>query len=187
MGPDVPPAAVRRQSLWRRTFGPFWYVFIGVAIGCAVLAFGVGGRYLFFTSADDAAVKHATLISDSGFEQSASGICKQYVHIFDTATTLSKEPSQVQAGDFVEAIAAQFDTMVVQLKTLPVAPADQAAVNQWFADWDAYNAYGHRYAGAVRSGSERDLVVADSKRIGALRRHRNGFARANHMGSCAFS
>ncbi|GAC1318793.1 MAG: hypothetical protein NVSMB16_14870 [Acidimicrobiales bacterium] len=168
-------------------FGPFWYVFIGVAVGCGLLAVGVGGRYLFFTSADDAAVTHAMLISDAGFEQSATGICKQYVHIFDTATTLSKQPTQVQAGEFVEAIAGQFDTMVVQLKTLPVAPADQAAVSQWFADWDAYNAYGHQYAGAVRSGSERDLVVADSKRIGALRRHRNGFARANHMGACAFA
>ena len=152
-----------------------------------VLAGGIGARFLFFTSADDAAVTNAPRISDRSFETAASGVCAQYVHRFDTATTLSKEPTQVQAGDFLESIAGAFDTMVGQLRAVPVASVDQDAVSRWLADWDAYDAYGHQYAVAVRTGSERDLVTHDSARIGALRRRRNGFARANQMGTCAFN
>lgn len=152
-----------------------------------VLGVGVGGRYLFFTSADDAAVKQAPLISDPSFTQAADTVCKHYVTVFNTENTLDKEPSQAQAGDFLESIATSFDAMVGQLRTIPVKPADQAAVGQWLNDWDAYDAYGHTYAAAVRAGSERDLVVHDSSRIGALRRRRNGFAKANHMGACAFN
>ena len=51
----------------------------------------------------------------------------------------------------------------------------------------AYDAYGHQYAAAVKTGSERDLVAHDSARIGALRRERNGFANANSMATCAFN
>lgn len=167
--------------------GPFFTPFIAVLIGCGVLGAGIGARYLFFTSPDDAAAAHSPRISDRSFEQTASAVCSHYVNVFDTATTLSKEPSQAQAGDFLASIAGSFDAMVVQLKAIPIAPADQAAVRHWLDDWDAYDAYGHQYAAAVKTGAERDLVSNDSARIGALRRERNGFARANHMGSCAFA
>ncbi|GAC1318421.1 MAG: hypothetical protein NVSMB12_17240 [Acidimicrobiales bacterium] len=156
-------------------------------IGCVVLGAGIGARYLFFTSPDEAATSHAPRIADRGFEKAASSVCARYVHVFDTATTLSKEPSQAQAGDFLQSIATDFDTMVTQLKALPVTAADQPAVTQWLADWDAYDEYGHEYAAAVRTGAERDLVTHDSARIGALRRRRNGFAHANSMGTCAFN
>ena len=156
-------------------------------VGCVVLGGGIGARYLFFTSPDQAAAQHAPRIADRAFEKAASSVCARYVTVFDTATTLSKEPTQVQAGDFLESIATSFDAMVAQLKALPVAPADRAAVDHWLADWDAYDAYGHQYAAAVKTGSERDLVAHDSARIGALRRERNGFANANSMATCAFN
>lgn len=156
-------------------------------VGCVVLGGGIGARYLFFTSPDQAAAQHAPRIADRAFERAASSVCARYVTVFDTATTLSKEPTQVQAGDFLESIATSFDTMVAQLRAIPVAPADRAAVDQWLADWDAYDAYGHQYAAAVKTGAERDLVTHDSARIGALRRQRNGFANANSMGTCAFN
>lgn len=160
---------------------------VAVAVACAVLTVGLGARYLLFTSADDAAARQAPRISDTAFEQRATDVCRRYAQVFDTATTLSKEPSQAEAGDFLDGIATTFDVIVGELRAIPVAPADQGAVGAWLADWDAYDAYGHRYAAAVRAGAERDLVATDSSRIGALRRRRNGFARANHMSSCAFN
>jgi len=167
--------------------GPFSAPAIAVVVGCVVLGAGIGARYLFFTSPDDAAVARAPRIADRPFEQAASAVCAHYVNVFDTATTLGKEPSQSQAGDFLSSIAGSFDAMVAQLKEIPVGSADQAAVHHWLDDWDAYDSYGHQYAAAVKTGSERDLVSNDSARIGALRRERNGFARANHMGTCAFA
>jgi len=158
-----------------------------VVVAFVVLAGGLAVRYLFVTTADDAAVHNAPRISDTSFERAATAVCKRYVSVFDTATTLGKEPSQVEAGDFLEQIARQFDQMSTQLKAIPVSAADQTAVNQWLADWEAYDAYGHQYAAAVRSGNERDLVVRDTGRIGSLRRRRNGFAKANHLSACAFN
>ena len=160
-----------------------------VAMGALVLvgAVGIFIRYAFVTSADEAAVAAAPRISDAGFEKAASGVCKQYAQVFDTATTLVHLPSQTQTGDFLESIARSFDSMVGSLHGLPVVGVDQAMVGQWLSDWDAYDAYGHRYAAAVRSGAERDLVARDKQTIDHLLRRRNGFAKANHMSACAFN
>jgi len=158
-----------------------------VALGCVVLAGGLAVRYLFVTSPDQAAVNAAPRISDTAFERAAAGVCAQYVHVFDTGTTLGKQPSQGQSGQFLSNIADTFDAMVTRLKTIPVAPVDRAAVGHWLAQWDAYDAFGHRYAVAVGKGQERDLVIQDSASQGELRRQRNAFATANHMSPCAFS
>ena len=158
-----------------------------MAVGCAVLAGGLAIRYLFVTSPDQAAVNAAPRISDTAFERAAAGVCAQYVHVFDTGTTLGNQPSQGQSGQFLSNIADTFDAMVTQLKAIPVAAVDRAAVAHWLAQWEAYDAFGHRYAVAVGKGQERDLVTQDSAAQGALRRQRNAFAQANHMGSCAFS
>jgi len=160
---------------------------VAVLVACVVLGAGIGARYAFVTSADDAAVKQAPRIADTAFEQQASSVCKRYKGTFDTATTLSKVPSQLEAGDFLDQIATTFDRMVAELKLVAVAAPDRSVVERWLADWDAYDAYGHQYATAVRNGAERDLVNRDSSRIGALRRQRNGFARANHLSACAFN
>jgi len=144
-------------------------------------------RFLFVTSPDQAAVNHAPRISDTSFERAAVSVCKGYVRVFDTETTLGKTPSNVEAGDFLDSIAASFDRMVAELRALPVAPADEVNVAQWLAQWQTYDAYGHRYAAAVRTGSERDLVARDKTTIDGLLRQRNGFAKANHMSACAFS
>jgi len=161
-------------------------MFLAVVIGCVVLASGIGFRYLFVTTPDDAATAHAPRISDPAFEAAATTVCRRYATIFDTATTLSKTPSPQDSAGLLDSIASSFDTMVGELRALSVAPADRAAVDNWLAQWDAYDAYGHRYATAVRAGTDGQLVAADSARIGQLRRTRNGFARANHMSGCAF-
>ena len=167
--------------------GPFFPVVVAILLLTGALGLGVLVRYLFVTSPDQAAVNRAPRIADTTFERAAVGVCKGYVRIFDTATTLSKQPSQAQAGSFLEAIATSFDQMVVQLRALPVAPADQTNVSQWLMDWQTYDAYGHRYAAAVSAGTERDLVAHDKNTVDGLLRRRNGFAKANHMSTCAFN
>jgi hypothetical protein len=138
-------------------------------------------------SKDAAAVKAAPRIADSAFEAASSQVCKQGVHVFDTASTLSKEPTNAQSADLLSAIDQTFAAMVLQLKAIPVAAADQAAVGAWLADWDTYVAFGKTYAAAVRIGAERDLIRANTASQGDLRRRRNAFAKANHMPSCVFA
>jgi hypothetical protein len=159
---------------------------VAIAVVTAILIAGVGLRYAFYTSPDQAAVKNAPRITDTAFEHAAVGVCKRYVGVFNTATTLGNDPTAAQSGAFLESIADSFDAMVTQLSALPVSPADQGAVQAWLADWKTYDAYGHEYATAVRNGAERDLVHNDVSRIDAILRRRNGFAQANHMGSCVF-
>jgi hypothetical protein len=160
---------------------------VAVVAAVVMLGGGLAIRYAFVTSPDQAAVSSAPRISDTGFEQGATATCQHYVHVFDTATTLSRDPSAQDSGRFLDTIATNFDHMVVALSALPVAPVDRAAVAQWLSDWRAYDAYGHQYAVAVSNGAERDLVHNDKSRIDGLLRRRNGFAKANHMNACAFN
>jgi hypothetical protein len=135
---------------------------------------------------DAAAVSAAPRISDTSFEAAARQVCSQSVHSFDTATTLSKQPTNAQSADLLENIDQTFTALVAQLRAIPVAAVDQRAVNGWLADWDAFIAFGHTYAAAVRTGTEGPLVKADTGSQGALLRRRNAFATANHMPSCVF-
>jgi hypothetical protein len=160
---------------------------VAVVVLTAALALGIAVRYAFYTSPDQAAVNAAPRIGDTVFERSATSVCKQFVTVFNTATTLGKSPTAAQSGQFLETIATSFDALVARLSVLPVAGADRSAVDQWISDWRAYDAYGHHYAAAVRVGAERDLVRNDLPRIDGILRRRNGFAKANHMATCAFN
>ena len=171
----------------RRVLGPFFVPVVITMVAVGILVLGLVLRYAFYTSPDQAAVKNAPRISDTAFEQAASGVCKQYVTKFDTATTLGKSPDAAQSGAFLESIASSFDAMVARLSALPVAAADRPAVAQWLSEWRDYDAFGHQYATAVRNSAERDLVRTDVARIDGILRLRNGFAKANHMAACAFS
>jgi hypothetical protein len=131
-------------------------------------------------------VRAAPRIADTSFEAAANNVCQQSAHIFDTATTLSQQPTSAQNADFLDTIDQTFAAMVTQLRALPLAAPDQAAVNGWLADWDAFVAFGHTYAAAVRIGGEGNLIRANSTSQGQLLRRRNAFATANHMGTCVF-
>jgi hypothetical protein len=138
------------------------------------------------TTADQAAVKAAPRISDATFEASARQVCVGIKHIFDTDTSLPKNAGNKQSADFLDHLDATFADLVRQLRLLPVAGPDQLAVSGWLGDWDAYVAYGHTYAAAVRTGSEGPLIQRDSASQGALRRRIQAFASANNMAPCHF-
>jgi hypothetical protein len=182
-----PPPAAPLIAGARRALGPFYVPALITAVAVAVLGLGLFIRYAFYTSPDQAAVSRAPRIGDAAFEASATAVCKQYVTVFDTATTLGKSPTAAQSGAFLDSIASTFDAMVAKLSTLSVAAPDRPSVSEWLAEWRDYDAFGHQYAAAVRSGAERDLVRTDVARIDGILRQRNGFAKANHMGACAFS
>jgi hypothetical protein len=184
--PDREIALTETPGFWRRLFGPFFVPVVAIVIATGVLIGGIALRYAFYTSPDQAAVKDAPRISDTSFETAATSVCKQYVVVFDTATTLGQDPTEQQSGQFLANIATTFDEMVTKLSAIPVATPDRSAVDAWLADWRTYDAYGHEYAAAVSQGAERDLVQNDVSRIDAILRRRNGFAKANHMGTCAF-
>ena len=135
---------------------------------------------------DQAAEKVAPRISDTAFEAAATQVCRQTVHIFDTATSLPKDPSRDQSANFLENVAAIFQTMVAQLHALAVNAPNQPAVNGWLSDWDAYVAFGPIYAEAVRTGHDGALVRSDGARVGAIRRRIRASAAVNHMGKCRF-
>jgi hypothetical protein len=167
-------------------FGPWLGAVIAVVVAVLALGGGLVIRYAFVTSPDQKAEQDAPRITDTTFEAAATGVCKQYVQQFNTDTTLGQQPTQAQAGHFEEVIAGTFDAMVTKLSALPVAPSSRPAVEQWLTEWRQYDAFGHEYAAAISTGTERDLVEQDSSSEGALRRAKNGFAEANHMGSCSF-
>ncbi|HWW53296.1 MAG TPA: hypothetical protein VNY84_05985 [Acidimicrobiales bacterium] len=135
---------------------------------------------------DQAAEKVAPRISDATFEAAARTACQQAVHVFDTDTSLPKDPSKTVSADFLENVDATFRELVARLRTLPVAPGDQVAVAGWLTDWDAYVAYGHTYAEAVRVGNDGALVKRDATSQGALRRRLRAFAAVNNMRPCRF-
>ena len=184
----APPAAGASPGAGaRRALGPFFVPAVITAVVILVLGLGVALRYAFYTSPDQAAVNSAPRISDTGFESSATAVCKEYVTVFNTETTLGQDPTAAQSGRFLDSIATSYDAMVVKLSALPVSAADRPAVAQWLDEWRQYDAFGHEYAAAVTNGAERDLVRQDVGRIDGILRVRNGFAKANHMGACAFN
>jgi hypothetical protein len=139
------------------------------------------------TTADQAAVDRAPRIADTAFEAAARTDCKQTAHIFDTATTLPSLASSQQSADLLDQIDATFDALVVRLRQIPVTAADQPATAGWLADWDAYVAFGHTYAAAVRNGTDGTLSRGPAAaREGEIRRRRNAFAQANRMQACVF-
>ena len=138
------------------------------------------------TTPDQAAEKVAPRISDKAFEATATQVCTQTVHVFDTATSLPKDPSRDQSANFLENLAGTFATLVTQLKAIPVQQVDQPVVGAWLNDWDAYVAFGHTYAEAVRTGNDGTFVRTQSAAQGTLRRRIRAFAAVNHMSKCRF-
>jgi hypothetical protein len=153
-----------------------------VLAGCLLAVLMLGSC----STADAAAVKAAPRISDTSFEAAARSACSRTKTIFDTASTLPKEPTNGQSADLLDTIDRTFASLLSELRQLPVAARDQSAVSRWLDDWDSYVSFGRTYAAALRTGSERDLVRNQKTPQGRLRRRLQAFAVANHMAVCRF-
>jgi hypothetical protein len=156
---------------------------LGLRASAALLAFLLVAGC---STPDQAAEKVAPRISDPAFEAASRAACQQAVHVFDTDTSLPKDPSKAMSADFLENVDGTFRELVTRLRALPVASVDRATVSAWLSDWDAYVLYGHTYAEAVRVGSDGALIQRDATSQGALRRRLRAFAAVNHMRPCRF-
>jgi hypothetical protein len=75
------------------------------------------------------------------------------------------------------------DRLVDDLRSLPVANADQPAVDRWLAAWDAWTTAGHRYAQASAEGDvARARQVSEHSRRAKM--EIDAFATANGMPHC---
>lgn len=89
-------------------------------------------------------------------------------------------------GDRIDKVADDLAAVAADLRKVPVAtPVEQAQVDGWLDDWDAYIELGHRYADAVRAENQdlQDKVGAESQ---ATSKQIFVFAKANELDRCTF-
>ncbi len=124
-------------------------------------------------------------IEDRSFTQRADAVCARALPALREERPErgegEQDPRTVATG--VDRAADRLAEVVARLRSLPVAAGDQAEVDRWLDDWDAYVAVGHRYADALREGTEKTYTsVADLGN--PLARRIFLFSRANGMPAC---
>jgi hypothetical protein len=120
-------------------------------------------------------------LTDHRFLVAASAAC---AHANSTAIA----PNLQQLGGDAEVarldkLASAQDLLADQLRSLNVAPADQRAVDQWLASWNAWTTAGHRYAQAAAEGNEA-LMRDISERSRPSKIAIDQFAYANGITDC---
>ena len=85
----------------------------------------------------------------------------------------------------VERTADELERLEADVRSIPIAPADQAEVGRWLDDWDAYIAVGRRFADALgrRDNKSYGRIAAESTRFSE---RIFAFAKANGMPECVF-
>lgn len=120
-------------------------------------------------------------ISDRRFAAAANAACSR-------TEAIDLEPNSrplrgVAEIERVRGLVEAQERLVDELRALPVAAADQRAVDGWLAAWDAWTTAGHRYAQASAAGDEAQArAVSERSRVPKL--HIDAFARANGMPQC---
>jgi len=85
----------------------------------------------------------------------------------------------------IEALAGGWESMVRDLRTLPVAASDVPRVRAWLDAWDRWTELGRQYARAL--SDEDDQGAADvASRSEVPKAQINHFALANDMPDCVF-
>lgn len=155
-----------RRPSGNRTIRRLWIA----STGCVVLALllldvlGDGGTLV-------------EQISDRRFVAAADAACESTGSPEIEPSTSDKDVEQLE-----RLVEAQ-DRLVDELRSLPVAPPDQAAVDRWLAAWDAWTTAGHRYVQAVAEGDEAQARQV-SERSSYAKLQIDGFARVNGMPHC---
>ena len=124
-------------------------------------------------------------IEDRAFTRRADAVCGRAL------PALSRErPERREGAQDARTLAAHVDRaaegladVVADLRALPVAAADEADVDRWLDDWDAYVAVGHRYAEALRAG-DRKTFTSVAAMGDPLSRRIFLVSRANGMPRC---
>ena len=122
-------------------------------------------------------------LGDRSFARAADARCAA------TGSALGDGIGRVLEGDAevarIERITSAWEATAVDLRALPVDPADARLVEQWLTTWDRWVGLGYEYADARRAGDDDDARAALDEAAGpqaTLRR----FAVVNGMDDCAF-
>ena len=124
-------------------------------------------------------------VEDRSFTRRADAVCARALPALREERPERGEGQQ-DTGDVAASVDRAADRLagvVAELRALPVAATDQADVDRWLDDWDAYVAVGHRYSDALRDGTEKTYTSVAA--LGnPLARRIFLFSRANGMPEC---
>lgn len=162
-----PPARVRHttNALW--------------ATSAVLMAVGAG----LLAAVDRAESSGPGTISDAGFVASANARCAQ------TAERVVEPNRKPLSGDAevarYERLASGWQAMVGDLRDIPIAPADAAAVDGWLQAWDRWTSLGHDYAEAMAAHDEAAASsIIERSRI--PKSAMTAFAADNAIDACIF-
>lgn len=122
-------------------------------------------------------------LGDRTFARAADDRCAA------TGSALGDDIGRVLKGDAevarIERITSAWEATAVDLRAMPVDPADARLVEQWLTTWDQWVGLGYEYADALRTDADaeaRALLDEAAAPQSTLRR----FAVVNGMDDCAF-
>jgi hypothetical protein len=125
-------------------------------------------------------------ITDPKFAAAANALCKAKIRPLAEV----RRPSRDDGSDTpknnakkIDQVADKLAAAVVELRALPHRPANDAEIESWLAEFDAYVEAGRTYADALRTGNEETYTAADDAGVAPLKAI-SDFARANHIDSC---
>lgn len=180
--PLDPEEAARHEEATRRR-RKWWARGVGSLVASALVV------ATLFTIRGDAPAIPARTVDDRAYTDAANAVCAKAM------PAIRRQPPQAGSEDRpsadeafarrVERTASDLESVLVDLRGLPVADADRDEIDRWLADWDLFIDVGHRFAAALRTGDREHYTKvgaegdAPSRRIFA-------FSKANGMPECVF-
>ena len=164
-----------RDEQRRLAHGPRSWILVG-----AVVVVIVGLAWLTLPKPDNPGPK---VLTDATFIAAANSKCRATIPglrpVIETRRTVP--PSEIATD--VDRVADGLHDLAGQLRTLPVAAADQAHINGWLDGWNHYTDVGHRYAAALRA-DDLKTQFALNKEGNEVQRAADRFSRANDLKGC---
>lgn len=120
-------------------------------------------------------------VSDRTFLARAAGACARADRV-GIRPNLEPHRGESDVAYYERLLDAQ-EALVDELRDLPVAAADQAAVDTWIVYWDAWTTSGSRYVQALADGDEQRAEVASDQSRDA-KAAIDAFASANGIPDC---
>ena len=125
-------------------------------------------------------------VADLQFTNRAEAVCAEKLPPLRAARPEQREDSgtPAQFAARIDRAAEGLEAVARDLRALPVAAPDAAAVDGWLDDWEAYVAVGRGYADRLRAGDDESTAEVEAEGT-RLSRSIFVFARSNGMPSCA--
>lgn len=151
--------------------------------GLFVILFGV----VFARGLDSGPKLPPRTVEDQEFVRQANAACAR------SLPDLRQDRARRRTGDegreaamagTVERAAGDLERLAGEVRGLPVSE-DQADVNRWLDDWDAYVVTGRRFADALRRSDNKSYAGISAEST-ELSERIFGFSKANGISECVF-